>query len=149
MLFTGRGCESYRLRAVRAADMSGKKSARSLRIESEMQRVISELISRQVKDPRVGMVTITAVQAASDMSTARILFLPFGGKHTPEEVQSGLSNAAGFLRGEVGRRLGLRHAPKLEFFYDSLLESADRLTRIIDEAVRSDGALQAQDDKPR
>jgi ribosome-binding factor A len=114
------------------------KSQRLARIEGEMQRVLSTLVSREVRDPRVGNVTLTAVSVAPDMSTARIWFTPFGGKHTPEQVSEGLTRAAGFLRGEVGRALQLRHAPKLEFIYDQQIENADKLTRLIDGAVKSD-----------
>jgi ribosome-binding factor A len=71
------------------------------------------------------------------MSSARVYFVPFGGKHAPEEVGEGLARAAGFLRGEVGRALALRHAPKLEFVYDAQIEHADKLTRLIDGAVKS------------
>jgi ribosome-binding factor A len=112
--------------------------ARQQRVESELQRVVSELISREVKDPRVGMVTITAVRVAPDMGSARVMFVPFGDRHTPDEVGEGLRRAAGFLRGEVGRRLGLRHAPRLDFEFDESIERADRLTRLIDHAVRDD-----------
>jgi ribosome-binding factor A len=118
--------------------MAGKKSARHQRIESEMHRVLAELIAREVKDPRVGHVTITLVEMQSDMSAARALFVPFGDEHSSDEVQAGLTRAAGFLRGEVGRRLSLRHAPKLEFALDESIERADRLTRLIDTAVKSD-----------
>ena len=114
------------------------KSQRLARIEGEMQRVLSTLVSREVRDPRVGNVTLTSVTIAPDMSTARIYFVPFGGKHAPEEVGEGLTRAAGFLRGEVGRALQLRHAPKLEFVYDQQIENADKLTRLIDGAVKSD-----------
>ena len=95
------------------------KSQRIARIEGEMQRVLSTLVSREVRDPRVGNITITAVNVAPDMSTARIFFMPFGDKHTPEEVAEGLTRASGFLRGELGRALQLRHAPRLEFVYDN------------------------------
>jgi ribosome-binding factor A len=126
--------------------MAGK-SARTLRIESELQRVLSDLIRREVRDPRVGAVTITAVSALQDMSAVRVLFVPFGGAHSTEEVQAGLNRAAGFLRGEVGRRLGLRHAPKLEFEFDASIERADRLTNLIDTAVRKDQSAR-KDDEP-
>jgi ribosome-binding factor A len=115
-----------------------QKSQRLARIEGEMQRILSTLVSREVRDPRVGNVTLTAVSVAPDMSTARVFFVPFGGKHAPEEVSEGLTRAAGFLRGEVGRALQLRHAPKLEFVYDQQIENADKLTRLIDGAVKSD-----------
>jgi ribosome-binding factor A len=115
-----------------------QKSQRIARIEGEMQRVLSTLVSREVRDPRVGNVTLTAVHIAPDMSSARVFFVPFGGKQPPQEVGEGLARAAGFLRGEVGRALQLRHAPKLEFVYDEQIENADKLTRLIDSAVKSD-----------
>ena len=114
------------------------KSQRLARIEGEMQRVLSTLVSREVRDPRVGNVTLTAVNVAPDMSSARVFFVPFGDQHAPEEVSEGLNRAAGFLRGEVGRALALRHAPRLEFVYDHQIEHADKLTRLIDRAVKSD-----------
>jgi ribosome-binding factor A len=109
---------------------------RHRRIEAEMQRALSELISREVKDPRVGMVTITEVKMAADMSSAHIFFTPFASKHTPQQVLEGLTRASGFLRGEVGRRLGLRHAPKLEFEFDDSFEKAAKLTELIDRAPK-------------
>jgi ribosome-binding factor A len=125
--------------------MAGKNS-RTLRIESELQRVLSDLIRREVRDPRVGPVTITAVSAAPDMSLVRVMFVPFGTAHRPDEVAEGLNRAAGFLRGEVGRRLALRHAPKLEFEFDESIERADRLTNLIDKAVRRDHDTHRDDD---
>ena len=101
-----------------------------------MQRVLSEIISRGVKDPRVGSVTITEVKIAADMSSAKIFFTPFASKNSPDEVREGLNSAAGFLRGEVGRRLSLRHAPRLEFEFDDSFEKAARLTELIDKAPK-------------
>jgi ribosome-binding factor A len=114
------------------------KSQRLARIEGEMQRVLSTLVSREVRDPRVGKITLTAINVAPDLSSARVFFVPFGGQHAPAEVTEGLNRAAGFLRGEVGRALALRHAPRLEFVYDQQIENADKLTRLIDGAVKSD-----------
>jgi ribosome-binding factor A len=114
--------------------------ARSRRIESEIQRVLAALIAREVKDPRVGNVTITAVKVAADMGTARIYFTPFASRAPSEQVRTGLTHAASFLRGELGRRLGLRHAPRLEFLVDESVEGAARLTSLIDRAVAADRA---------
>jgi ribosome-binding factor A len=108
---------------------------RNQKIESELQRVLAELIAREVKDPRVGNVTITAVTVAPDLSTARVFFVPFASQNPPDDVRDGLTHAAGFLRGEAGRRLRLRHAPRLEFVFDESLEHAARLTDLIDKAV--------------
>ena len=119
-----------------------KKSApgggRQRKIEAELQRVLAELIAREVKDPRVGNVTITGVRLAADMGVARIFYAPFVSQHPQEEVQSGLTRAAGFLRGEAGRRLGLRHAPRLEFVFDDTAEKAAHLTGLIDRAIADD-----------
>jgi ribosome-binding factor A len=112
--------------------------ARTQRIESEIQRVLAALIAREVKDPRVGNVTITAVSVAKDKSAAKIFFTPFASSNPPEQVRTGLTHAAGYLRGELGRRLGLRHAPRLEFVFDDSVEGAAHLTRLIDDAVASD-----------
>jgi ribosome-binding factor A len=109
---------------------------RHRRIEGELQRALSELVSREVKDPRVGSVTITEVKIAADMSSAKVYFTPFASKNSPQEVQEGLTRASGFLRGEAGRRLGLRHAPKLEFEYDDSFEKAAKLTELIDRAPK-------------
>ena len=113
---------------------------RTQRIESEIQRVLATLIAREVKDPRVGNVTVTAVSMAPDMGSARVYFTPFAALHPPAEVRTGLTHAAGFLRGELGRRLGLRHAPRLEFVFDESVEGAARLTHLIDQAVADDRA---------
>jgi ribosome-binding factor A len=114
--------------------------ARTQRIESEIQRVLAALIARELKDPRVGNVTITQVSMAADMGSARVFFTPFASRHSPDEVRVGLTHAAGFLRGELGRRLALRHAPRLEFVFDASVEAAARLTRLIEGAVASDRA---------
>lgn len=111
------------------------QQGRQRRIEGELQRVLAELISREVKDPRVGNVTITGVTITADLSLARVYFVPFASKNDPEEVRDGLTRAGGFLRGEVGRRLRLRHAPRLEFLFDESIDRAAHLTNLIDQAV--------------
>ena len=129
--------------------------ARTRRIESEIQRVLSELVAREVKDPRVGNVTITAVSLAADMGVARVFFTPFASKNPAEQVREGLTRAGGFLRGEIGRRLRLRHAPRLEFLIDDTADKAAHLTGLINRAVESDRASAAasesaaNDDVPR
>lgn len=117
------------------------------RIEGELQRVVAELVAREVKDPRVGSVTITAVEVAPDLSVARVFFLPFGTAHAREEVQAGLTAAAGFLRREIGRGLRLRQIPRLEFVFDESIERASRLTGLIDRAVADDRARGAERDE--
>jgi ribosome-binding factor A len=116
--------------------MAGKASGsgRLQRIEAQMQRVLAELIPREVKDPRVGPVTITQVALAPDLSAARVFFVPFGKPGAHPEAREGLTAAAGFLRGEVGRRVGMRHAPRLVFVLDDSFDRAAELTALIDAA---------------
>jgi ribosome-binding factor A len=120
--------------------MAQQRTSRTARIESQMQRALAALLMRGVKDPRVGNVTVTAVSVQKDLSAARVWFLPFGKVADPAAQLEGLASAAGFLRGEVARQLGLRHAPKLEFILDTGLEQAVHLTQLIDRAVASDRA---------
>jgi ribosome-binding factor A len=114
--------------------------ARTQRIESEIQRVLAGIVARELKDPRVGNITITAVSAAGDMGSVRVFFTPFASAHPPEEVCRALNHAAGFLRGELGRRLALRYAPRLEFVHDESVDGAAHLSRLIDRAVARDQA---------
>ncbi len=114
--------------------------ARVRKIESQLQRVLAELIAREVKDPRVGSVTITAVRLSADMGLARVYVAPFASRLDPAQVLRGLTHAGGFLRGQAGRELGLRHAPRLEFALDDTAEKAARLSGLIDRARAEDQA---------
>ena len=111
-----------------------------------MQRALSALLLRGVKDPRVGRLTVTAVEVMQDLSAAKVYFVPFGQKVDAPAQLEGLRSASGFLRGEVARQLGLRHAPRLDFIPDTILERATQLTQLIDAAVASDRAHAPADD---
>jgi ribosome-binding factor A len=111
---------------------------RNRKIEAELQRALAEIIARELKDPRVGNVTISAVDMAPDMRTARVYFTPFASPHPVAEVRAGLTRAAGFLRGAVTRRLGLRYAPRLQFVFDDAFDKAAALTGLINQAVARD-----------
>lgn len=111
--------------------------SRKEKIQSELQRALSEIISRgDIHDPRVGNVTVTSVSVSPDMKNARVYFVPFASKNPVEQVRQGLTHAGGFLRGEVARKIGLRHMPRLEFVFDESIERAARLTELIDKAVK-------------
>ena len=111
---------------------------RTRRIAAELQRTLAALISRELKDPRVGNVTISAVDLSPDMRNARVYFTPFASAHSAAEVRAGLTHAAGFLRGAVSRRLGLRYAPRLQFVFDDNFDKAAALTDLINQAVARD-----------
>jgi ribosome-binding factor A len=112
---------------------------RPQRVEAQIQRVLAAMLPREVKDPRVGPLTVTQVTLSPDKSVARVFVVPFAeGPEAHPELLGGLRAAAGFLRGEVGRRVGLRHAPRLEFALDDSFDRAARLESLLAEARRKD-----------
>jgi len=119
---------------------------RSRRVEGELQRVVSELLRREVRDPRVGSITITDVRVSPDLKSAKVFYALFGESRDAAAVQAGLDRAAGFLRGPVGRSLKLRVAPELFFRPDEQLAAGVRLNSLIDSAVADDERRHADDD---
>ncbi len=111
---------------------------RARRIEEQLKRLLSELVRREVKDPRVGLVTITAVSVTRDLSHAKVYFTPFAGIGDPEVALEALQHAAGYLRIQVRNQMRLRTAPELVFQLDDSLERGARLSTLIHDAVESD-----------
>jgi ribosome-binding factor A len=107
---------------------------RPQRIGDLIQRELSDLLAREVRDPRVGMVTITSVDVSPDMSHAKVLFTALDPTKVQDAVE-GLTRAAGFLRSQLAKRVTLYSIPELRFEYDESIERADRLSRLIDRAV--------------
>ena len=116
--------------------MANKSFSRSQRVAQQMQRVLSELIRREVRDPRLGMVTLTEVRMSPDMSYARIFYSVLGGDE--KKAQDILDSAAELLRGPAGRALQLRHAPELRFVADNLIQTGARMSALINQAVKAD-----------
>lgn len=121
-----------------------KDYPRSRRIAEQIQRELSDIIRLELKDPRVGMITITDVEVTSDHEHARVFFTRLGNfakagnagegdGNTP--VLHALEHAAGFLRSELAHRMRLRIVPQLHFEYDESVERGVRLSNLIDEAV--------------
>ncbi len=115
-----------------------RHNTRANRVAEQVQRELMDLLRMQLKDPRVGMVTITSVDVSADLSHATILFTHLGGGAQAGDVLEGLNRAAGHLRTELSHRLRLFSVPQLHFKYDDSIESGMRLSNLIDEAVASD-----------
>ncbi|MGA9854981.1 MAG: 30S ribosome-binding factor RbfA [Gammaproteobacteria bacterium] len=107
---------------------------RSSRIAEQLQRELSELIRRQVKDPRIHLVTITEVDVSPDLANAKVLISVLGAEGPQPEVVNALNHAAGFLRHILGRTLKLRSIPQLHFHYDDTLDRAAHLDALIKRA---------------
>jgi len=108
---------------------------RTLRVAELIQRELAELIRLEVKDPRVGMVTLTEVDVSPDYKHAKIYFTLLGNDAQVTAAAAGLNHAAGYLRRELAHRLALRSMPDLHFVYDESVERGVRLSHLIDEAV--------------
>ena len=119
---------------------------RARRVEEQLQRLLVDLIRREVKDPRVGPVSITSVQVADDLSHAKIYFTPFAGIGDAASALEALRHAAGFLRHQVRNAMRLRVAPELHFEIDDSVERGARVSALIDDAVESDRRRHAEPD---
>ena len=104
---------------------------RPQRLGDLIQRELSELIRLEVRDPRVGMLTITSVDVSPDLSNAKVFFTMFE-KDKLEDTLHGLKRSAGFLRSQLARRISMYTTPELRFVYDESVERGDRLSRLID-----------------
>ena len=116
--------------------MTNKAFPRAKRIAQQIQQTLSELIRREVRDPRLGMLTLTEVRVSNDLSSAKVFFSVLGAE--PQQAQEILEAAAPMLRGPLGRALGIRHSPELRFVQDELIESGARLSALINQAVKDD-----------
>ena len=113
---------------------------RSRRIAEQVQRELSDIIRLELKDPRVGMITIVDVEVSSDQSHARVYFSSLGDQSVIAEATAGLQHAAGFLRSQLAHRMKLRVVPQLQFKYDESVERGMRISQLIDVAVAQDAA---------
>lgn len=104
---------------------------RSHRVGEQIQKEISALLVKGLKDPRVGFVTITGVEVSGDLRHARIYFTVIGDEGGRKETQRGLTSAIPFLRRELGKRLRLRLIPELTFQYDTSLEYGNRIEALL------------------
>jgi ribosome-binding factor A len=127
-----------------------KDNPRAKRLGEQIQRELTELLRRHVKDERIGNVTITAVNVTGDLRTARVYYLVFGKDGPDPKVQQGLTSAAGFLRNALSKSLMIRHTPTLTFELDTTIEHGVRLTQLIDSLKKpASGGAAATDEGAR
>ena len=107
-------------------------SDRMRRVDEAVREVLSDAITKQVKDPRVGFVTVTAVETAPDLRRARVFVSVLGDDGVRKRSMAGLQSAHGVLQRVVARELRLKHTPTLEFLYDDTSERGMRIAELID-----------------
>ncbi len=111
---------------------------RMRRVDAAMKQVLSEAIPT-LKDPRIGFVTVTAVETTRDLDHAKVWLSVFGNERQREKTLEALEGASGVLQARVNRELKLRRTPQLEFVYDRAVEHGVHMTQLIDELAPTDG----------
>ncbi len=114
------------------------KAQRVQRVAEQLQQELADLLRTEVKDPRVGMVTVTHVEVSADVAHAKVYFTALTGREHGDAATAALTRTAGFLRSQLSQRLKLFTVPQLHFVYDDSIESGMQLSQLIDEAVADD-----------
>ena len=111
-----------------------REYARSQRVADQIQRELAQIVQRELKDPRLGLISIAGVKLSRDLSYAQVYVSSFSEKK-PEDVVAALAKAAGFLRHQLGKAMRLRIVPELKFIYDDTLEKGFSMSQLIDDAI--------------
>lgn len=113
-------------------------------IADRIKFVVAEMLERRIKDPRLGFITITDVRLTGDNQHASIFYTVLGDQAAIDDTAAALRSANGVLRSEVGKQLGVRHTPSLEFFLDAVPETAAQIEDLLRKARESDEAVREQ-----
>jgi len=114
-----------------------KPFARSDRVGGHIQKVLSDILQKRIKDPRLETATITSVKVSRDLRIARIYFTTSGGKKNMEEAVEGFKSALGYVKRTLARQLGLRYMPDLKFLYDESFDYGSHINKVL-KAVKTD-----------
>jgi ribosome-binding factor A len=113
------------------------------KVADRIQVIVAEMLERRVKDPRLGFVTVTDVRVSGDTQNASVFYTVLGHEDELAGTAVALESAKGLIRSEVGKQLGMRHVPTLEFIHDALPETARHLDDLLAKARESDAAVAA------
>jgi len=109
------------------------------KIQEFIQQELSKLILRGLKDPRIGFVTVTAVEVTGDLRSAKVYVSLMGSEEQKKASWEGLQNSLGYMRTEVGRRLGIRHTPELSLHRDNSLDNSDHIQKLLIQIQSQEG----------
>lgn len=110
------------------------KTQRQGRIDHEIQRILSTLITQELRDPRLAFITVTRAEVSDDLQHCKVFVSVIGDRHAARQSLDALAHAAGFLRGELGHKIDLRHTPTLVFIEDRSAEKAIALAKTLRDA---------------
>ena len=111
---------------------------RSDKVGEQIHKIVSELLIKGIKDPRIGFITITGVRITTDMRQATIYFTVIGSDQQRQDSAAGLNSARGFIRKEIGQALKMRFTPEIQFKYDTSLEYGQHIESILKEIGSTD-----------
>jgi ribosome-binding factor A len=115
--------------------------ARTRRLAERIAKIVAELLERRIKDPRLGFVTVTEARLTNDLREAKVFYTVLGSAEERQESAIALKSATGIIRSEIGRLIGLRHTPSVEFIADDVQESAQRIDDLVATAKQRDEEL--------
>ena len=118
-------------------------SPRVRKVADRIQVIVAEMLERRIKDPRLGFVTVTDVRVTGDTQNATIFYTVMGEEDELASTAAALESARGLIRSAVGKQLGMRHVPTLEFIHDALPDSARHLEEVLAKAREADAAVAA------
>jgi len=113
--------------------------SRADRVAGQIQKILSEILIKDIKDPRLDMATITGVKMSRDLKLARIYFTISGSNKSAEDASKGFKSAAGYLKRTLASQLGLRYMPDLAFFYDESFDYGARIETLLKTLKNDDG----------
>jgi ribosome-binding factor A len=116
-------------------------AARARKLADRISQIVAEMLERRIKDPRLGFVTVTEARLTNDLREATVYYTVYGTDAERADTAAALLSATGIIRSEVGRQIGLRHTPSLEFVADVLPDSAKRIEDLVTQARHADAEL--------
>jgi ribosome-binding factor A len=124
------------------------QGSRPSRVADQLRAEITELLTREVRDPGIGFLTITHVKVTPDLQLARVYYTTLGDEKARRDTQRALERATPFLRRHIGRRLRLKRVPEIDFFFDDAIERGDRVERLLQEISAERDARDGANDEP-
>jgi len=116
-------------------------AANTRRLAERIGQIVAEMLERRIKDPRLGFVTVTETRLTGDLREATVFYTVYGSPEEQAETAADLRSATGVIRSEVGRQLGLRHSPSIEFVADALPDNARHIEDLVAAARQADEEL--------
>src|SRR3954469_484284 len=121
---------------------------RQIQVADEILQIVSVLLQRDMKDPRIGFVTVTQVEVTQDLKYARIFVSVMGTPEEQKDTMAALASGRGFIRREIASRMTIRYVPEIQFRLDRGIEYSDRINRLLNEIKEADDQRPTIDDLP-